>query len=59
VYRRLSGTREALYEQRSILLNTEKEMKIINLGAGLFVHLRILSALKRTEFVSDKKGKKR
>ena len=31
-----------------------KEMKIINWGTGIFVHRRIVSAVKRVEFVSDR-----
>jgi hypothetical protein len=36
----------------------EKEMKIINWEQGFFVHHRIVSAIKRVEFVDDdfKKG---
>ena len=31
-----------------------KEIKIINFGQDFFVHRRIVSALKRVEFVSDR-----
>jgi len=37
-----------------MIFSTGKEMKIINWERVFFVHRRILSAMKRVEFVSDR-----
>jgi hypothetical protein len=36
------------------MFSTEEEMKIINWEQSFFVHHRIVSAVKRVEFVSDR-----
>jgi hypothetical protein len=52
MYRRI-GEKGALYEQ-GLHFFMEKETKIINLEQDFFVHHRIISAVKRIEFVSDR-----
>jgi hypothetical protein len=46
--------RVALNQQAIILSSMEMGMLIINLGTDFFVHKRIISAVKRVEFVSDR-----
>jgi hypothetical protein len=54
VYNRLVGTRESLYEQRIILFSVEKKNENNLLGTGFFVLQRILTIVKREEFVGDR-----
>jgi len=56
VYRRLGGTKGALYEKGIIFVSMEKEMKIIIWEQVLFAHQRIVSTVKRIQFVSDRKS---
>jgi hypothetical protein len=54
VYSRLGGTKEALYEHRIIFFLWTK-MEIIKSGQHFCtVYQRIVAAVKRIEFVSDK-----
>ena len=41
-------------EQEIITFSMEKEKKTHQSGTGFFVHHRIVSSLKRVEFVSDR-----
>ena len=52
--RKSGGTKEAQYEQGIMIFFTGQEMKIIDWEQVFFVHRRILSAVKRVEFVSDR-----
>jgi hypothetical protein len=54
VYRRSDGKMEALNGKRIILFSMDRGMGIISYGQGLFVHKRIVSAVRRVEFISDR-----
>ena len=51
--RRSGGTKGAQKEQGIMIVSMGKEMKIINWEKGSFVHHRIVTAVKRVEFVND------
>ena len=50
----VSWDREGILRTGVIILYMEKEMKIINWEHKFFVHHRIVSAVKRVEFVSER-----
>ena len=54
MYRRFGETKGAQYEQGTVIFSMEREMKIISWEQDFFVHQRIVSAVKRVEFVSDR-----
>jgi hypothetical protein len=54
VYRRSDGRREALNGQRIIYFSMDTGMGIISWGQVFFIHKRILSAVRRVEFISDR-----
>jgi len=54
VCRRLGGTKGARYEQEIISFSVKKKMKTINLEQDFFKNLRMVSAGKRVEFVTDR-----
>jgi hypothetical protein len=41
-------------EQGIVFFCVEEETRVINLGTGVFVHHRVVSAVKRVEFISDR-----
>jgi hypothetical protein len=54
VYRKPDGTRVAQNGQRTIHSSVEQGMKIISWGQVFFVHKRIISAVRRVKFASDR-----
>jgi len=54
VCRRLGGTKRVRYELGIIIFSLEKERKIINWRQEFFKQHRIVSAVKRVEFVSSR-----
>ena len=52
--RRLDGTKGTQKEQGIIIFSMEEEMKIINREQDFFVHHRIVSPVKKVEFVRDR-----
>ena len=52
--RRLGGTKRVRYELGIIIFSLEKERKIINWRQEFFKQHRIVSAVKRVEFVSSR-----
>jgi hypothetical protein len=53
VYRRSDGRRVALNGQRIIHFSVIGGIGIISQGQGFFVHRRIISVVRRVEFISD------
>jgi len=54
VYRKLGTTKQALLEQGIVLFSMEKKTKILNWGKGFLARHRIISAVRRADFVSDR-----
>jgi hypothetical protein len=53
-YKRLGGKWRDIKQQTTIHFSVEKGMLNHQLGTAFFVHNRIISAVKRVEFVSDR-----
>jgi hypothetical protein len=51
-YRRPNGAEVALNEQANIHFSVERGVRVMT-GTGCFVHKRMISAVKRVEFISD------
>ena len=48
------GVQKVRWDKGGTVFSMEKETKINQLGTGIFLHQRTISAIKRVEFVGDR-----